>query len=318
MKIWSGLRGAAAVIGGVSSLALAPSIARADTPTIGATGIITDRPCTNTPGQSCVTGARDYAGETGGFVSSTSASAALPGGGTASYDVSFNGGYLPVIKLGSQAGASTRVGSSASGWQLLTYTGSQSIDLALNGALHYFTSGDATAGDGAGEGSMYAFFSILAPSALAGYDSSTSLDTQINNSAFNFAHCSDGAIGWSDYSSLGQSAGEYTANLGLSTGCNGGAITLHPGDQFIVVASLQAISNQGGFTDATHTFNVQYDLNNTVFTDTGQKVGASFLQEAITGVPEPSTWALMLLGFGGIGLALRRRGQRGKAELERA
>jgi hypothetical protein len=28
-----------------------------------------------------------------------------------------------------------------------------------------------------------------------------------------------------------------------------------------------------------------------------------------TGVPEPSTWAMMLLGFGAIGFSFRRRGQ---------
>jgi hypothetical protein len=32
-------------------------------------------------------------------------------------------------------------------------------------------------------------------------------------------------------------------------------------------------------------------------------------------VPEPGTWALMLLGFGGIGLALRRGRRRGKPAL---
>lgn len=33
---------------------------------------------------------------------------------------------------------------------------------------------------------------------------------------------------------------------------------------------------------------------------------------AISGAPEPSTWALMILGFGGIGAAMRRRGSAGR------
>jgi len=33
------------------------------------------------------------------------------------------------------------------------------------------------------------------------------------------------------------------------------------------------------------------------------------------GVPEPSTWAMMLLGFGGIGMAMRRSRRRGKQSL---
>jgi PEP-CTERM motif len=35
----------------------------------------------------------------------------------------------------------------------------------------------------------------------------------------------------------------------------------------------------------------------------------------VGGVPEPGTWALMLLGFGGIGMALRRSRRRGKPAL---
>jgi hypothetical protein len=36
---------------------------------------------------------------------------------------------------------------------------------------------------------------------------------------------------------------------------------------------------------------------------------------AINPVPEPATWALMLLGFGGIGLAMRRRRKPALAQL---
>ena len=36
---------------------------------------------------------------------------------------------------------------------------------------------------------------------------------------------------------------------------------------------------------------------------------------SVGGVPEPATWAMMLLGFGGIGMALRRSRRRGKQAL---
>jgi len=42
-----------------------------------------------------------------------------------------------------------------------------------------------------------------------------------------------------------------------------------------------------------------------------QNTGGGFLVDNFTGtfgaVPEPSTWAMMLLGFGGMGMTMRRR-----------
>lgn len=37
--------------------------------------------------------------------------------------------------------------------------------------------------------------------------------------------------------------------------------------------------------------------------------GVTTIQGRVTAVPEPATWAMMLLGFGGIGFAMRRRRQ---------
>jgi hypothetical protein len=46
-----------------------------------------------------------------------------------------------------------------------------------------------------------------------------------------------------------------------------------------------------------------------VFTDTGAPRGYSFeftVAAAASAVPEPSTWAIMLIGFAGLGFAFRQ------------
>jgi hypothetical protein len=52
-------------------------------------------------------------------------------------------------------------------------------------------------------------------------------------------------------------------------------------------------------------------LTSITFASNGDTQGEPFLAALTTagGVPEPATWAMMLLGFGGIGYALRKRGQ---------
>lgn len=43
---------------------------------------------------------------------------------------------------------------------------------------------------------------------------------------------------------------------------------------------------------------------------------AALLSTNVAPVPEPATWALMLLGFGGVGMAMRRRRRRGGALMQ--
>lgn len=70
------------------------------------------------------------------------------------------------------------------------------------------------------------------------------------------------------------------------------------------------LSGTGRFLNATGTF-----------LGTGSIVAVpppSRLTLQFGAVPEPATWAMMLLGFGGIGMAMRRSGRRGRALMQTA
>jgi hypothetical protein len=96
---------------------------------------------------------------------------------------------------------------------------------------------------------------------------------------------------------VGSGTGSFTANLLgslTSFGSGGVQITFQNPDQLIA-------SPGGNFT---------LHVNNVSFSGS-PLAGETVLRQDISGyiqaVPEPGTWALMLIGFGGIGLAMRRR-----------
>jgi hypothetical protein len=215
------------------------------------------------------------------------------------------------VRLGSWSGAQTRTGATTTTYRAFTYGGDQAIDFALAGQLHYFNSGDPTANEDAGEGVMNVAFSLWRVSDIAAvWGPGVTASDIISNSDIGFADCGGGALAVGGYNSVGDAAGEHTATLGLSQSCSGGAILLNPGDSFVVVASLQAISNRGGFTDATGTFVVQYDDVHTLIAATGESAGAGFLERSVTegaAIPEPASWALLIGGFFGAGATLRSR-----------
>lgn len=298
----------ARLIAGIASVALgalALPVAASAATVFGSAAILTNRPCA--PEATTCTGRQDFTQYAGGMGVGFSTSADIPGGASAAGAVSFGDGYLPTIKAASEAGAETRTGASVVGFRTYTYEGDAAIDLAFLGTLHYFTSGDVLPGEAAGEGLLYAHLVILPVSALAGFGPSPSAADLIHNSDINFADCSTGALAFSSASGAG-GAGEHTVNLGITQGCNGQALTFNKGDTFLLMATLQSISNRGGFIDAMNTFTVQYDEANTFYTGTTERVGLAALQQTISSaVPEPRTWAMMICGFGMAGAALRRR-----------
>lgn len=297
------LAGVASVALGVFALPGATSAAS----TYGASGIFTNRPCP--PEATTCVGARNFVQHLGGMNTEFSASATnIPGGATTAAAVSFGDGYLPQIKAASTAGVETRTGASVVAFRSFTYEGDAAIDLAFEGVLHYFTSGDQVGGEIAGDGLLNAKLTVLPLSAIAHYNANTDAITLIGDTSVYEADCGSGALASASANSNGQSGGEYNVTLGITQGCDGNALTLQKGDSFVLVALLQSISNRGGFINAMNTFTVQYDEENTVYTGTTEKVGLAALRQTVNGaVPEPGTWALMIAGFGLTGAALRRR-----------
>jgi hypothetical protein len=82
---------------------------------------------------------------------------------------------------------------------------------------------------------------------------------------------------------------------------------LNPGDDFTIWARLFTFRENGGTTDASHTFAVGFAPGLSADTE-------SFLVSNMRlDLPEPSAWALMVLGLGGAGAALRARRKPGAA-----
>lgn len=302
------------LVAGLTGL-LSMSTAHAADPSYGSAAILTNRPCTEAVGTNCaLLGPRTFTQFAGGLGSTFTTSATNENNsGAAGYaSVDFGAGYLPTIKVASFSAAQTRTGASADAFRVYTYTGLQAINLALTGSLHYITTGDdGVPGEEAGAGIMNANLAILPVSAIGEFG--TTAVEIISATGSGSLICGGGAIGAAYVGSAG-TVGDIHTSISLSTSCSGGAITLQTGDSFIVYASIQAISNRSGSLDASHTFSVDYDPVKTVFTETGASVGAAFLTANVgPAVPEPTTWAMMLLGFGSIGFVMRQPRQQRRA-----
>ncbi|HEX2815502.1 MAG TPA: PEPxxWA-CTERM sorting domain-containing protein, partial [Phenylobacterium sp.] len=131
---------------------------------------------------------------------------------------------------------------------------------------------------------------------------------------------------------LGGSFGKFCSLIGYSgtpDGCGSGSYSLalnfvagsvyangNPLD-FYSVISLSASANAGppdlgyapgtmtAFIDPQITFGPGINLNDYSLSVGG--VGTALVGAPSNGVPEPAAWAMMLVGFGGIGAMMRRR-----------
>ena len=295
------------MLGFLGTVSISGSANAAD-PNFGSAAILTNRACSEAVGTDCAfTTPRTFTQYAGGLGTSFSTNAVNENGSGASglASVSFDEGYLPTVKVASFSAQQTRTGASATAFRAYSYNGAAAINLVLTGSIHYITSGDTgVAGESAGEGIFNVNLAVLPISALSSFGT-TAVDI-INSSSIGYASCGAGEIA-GIYTGSSGTTGDQRRTVSLAQSCSGGAITLRTGDTFIIYAGLQAISNRGGSLDASNTFSVNYDPVATVFADTGQSVGAAFFQTNLSAVPEPATWAMMLLGFGTAGTAMRRR-----------
>jgi hypothetical protein len=98
-----------------------------------------------------------------------------------------------------------------------------------------------------------------------------------------------------------------------TSSCTGSdTFLLNPGESFYVWARLAVLRSSFGATDASHTFNIniapeaQANIE-ALLPSLSLADGSNFSVRTDAPVPEPSTWAMMILGFGAAGALLRRR-----------
>ncbi|MDZ7587678.1 MAG: PEPxxWA-CTERM sorting domain-containing protein [Parasphingorhabdus sp.] len=277
---------------------------------VGSASFATYRDCTTTaasdvcdgtgPGQRIVTG--QYGGGVGfGGLNSLN----IGGGNIAWSDVTLGAFDLPEIRGYTSAPGNLRMNINVFGFQSFIYTGAVAAEFSITGALHIVDSSTNPADGALPGGAIYSqYVGIWDPSVIAGL----STPQELFNALF-YQPCGEaGILGASAVSGGSLTGGEQSYSATTSE-CSVGSLMLTPGQEVLVVAGIQLPVNRGGFADASATFITRFGENLTPEQQTN--LGNNLVSAVARGagfaiVPEPTTWAMMIFGFFGIGCALRR------------
>jgi len=124
--------------------------------------------------------------------------------------------------------------------------------------------------------------------------------------AFSSSFCNNGACGTiNDIASLALGAQALSPFYVLTNGVTFSLTNISFIDRS--VAGILSFKGSGTFTG--NIGGVGFDPTPGIFSFSAQGGNLTSFSATTTAVPEPATWALMLLGFGGIGMAMRRRRQ---------
>jgi len=192
--------------------------------------------------------------------------------------------------------------------QAFTWNG-PAIDLHaddLQATIHYIGNNNGTPAN-----SIIAGFALLDSSVIsdpslgaAWFDLGHGGSSLAPTSAFSATCSTPGAVGIAD-SGASHLSGEHSSTLG-ATDCGDGLLHLESGDQFVIWEKLWVDQGSPGAIDATHTFSLSFADD--VPPETQQLVASNLSVASFRpSIPEPGTWALMIVGFGAAGSALRRR-----------
>lgn len=215
---------------------------------------------------------------------------------------------LPQISGATLAGSDDRMNINAFGFQSYTWTGQTASLFSLAGNLHIVDSGrqdqiiEQRAGDWARVGGARAesYVAVWDPSILAGFTTAQDL---IDNLLF--AACGQAGVLGVGRQNITLRGGEFSSSV-ATTECSEGSLIVQPGQEVLAVSGLRLPTNRGGFVDATHTFTTVLDPSLSQQTRDALASGLVAAVE-VPAVPEPATWAMLVVGFGLMAGAARYR-----------